>query len=78
MQEELCQLLENRIGMERFQDALGNITRHEVYSRTLKHPQPSANNPTELLLDHEFCRLLKLLEGNIKRVFFLPLIFTCF
>jgi len=59
----VCNLIENRIGLERFQDAIGSIARHEIYSRTLKHPQPSAKNPLELLLDHEFCRLLKSLEG---------------
>lgn len=62
-QEKLCNLIENRIGLDRFQDAIGGISRHEVYSRSLKHPQPSATKPTELLLDHEFCRLLKTLEG---------------
>ncbi|XP_012271153.1 general vesicular transport factor p115 [Orussus abietinus] len=65
--EKLCNLIENRIGMERFQDAIGGITKHEVYSKTLKHPQPSAKSPNELLLDHEFCRLLKSLEGYILK-----------
>ncbi|XP_020295207.1 general vesicular transport factor p115 [Pseudomyrmex gracilis] len=63
--EKVCSLIENRIGLERFQDAIGGIAKHEIYSRTLKHPQPSAKNPSELLLDHEFCRLLKSLEGVI-------------
>ncbi|XP_054007785.1 general vesicular transport factor p115 isoform X1 [Hylaeus anthracinus] len=65
--EKLCNLIENRIGLERFQDAIGGLVRHEVYSRTLKHPQPSAKNPSELLLDHEFCRLSKALEGVITK-----------
>lgn len=59
----MCNLIENRIGLEKFQDAIGGIARHEIYSRTLKHPQPSAKKSSELLLDHEFCRLLKSLEG---------------
>lgn len=63
--EKLCNLIENRIGLERFQDAIGGLAKHEVYSRTLKHPQPSAKNSSELLLDHEFCRLAKTLEGVI-------------
>ncbi|OAD57049.1 hypothetical protein WN48_02849 [Eufriesea mexicana] len=63
--EKLCNLIENRIGLERFQDAIGCLARHEVYSRTLKHPQPSAKHPSDLLLDHEFCRLSKTLEGVI-------------
>ncbi|XP_031844161.1 general vesicular transport factor p115 isoform X2 [Nomia melanderi] len=65
--EKLCDLIENRIGLERFQDAIGGLARHEVYSRTLKHPQSSAKNPSELLLDHEFCRLSKALEGIITK-----------
>lgn len=63
-QEKLCTLIENRIGLERFQDAVGSIAKHEIYSRTLKHPQSSAKSPSELLLDHEFCRLVKTLEGT--------------
>ncbi|XP_029178163.1 general vesicular transport factor p115 [Nylanderia fulva] len=63
--EKVYNLIENRIGMEKFQDAIGGIARHEIYSRTLKHPQPSVKNPSELLLDHEFCRLLKSLEGVV-------------
>ncbi|CAG5078796.1 Similar to Uso1: General vesicular transport factor p115 (Mus musculus) [Cotesia congregata] len=63
--DKLCNLIDKRIGLERFQDAIGGTTRHEIYSRTLKHPQPSAKHPKDLLLDHEFCRLLKILEGGI-------------
>ncbi|XP_046602584.1 general vesicular transport factor p115 isoform X1 [Neodiprion lecontei] len=65
--EKLCHLIENRLGLERFQDAIGGITRHEIYSRTLKHPQPSTKDPSDLLLDHEFCRLLKILEGVVVK-----------
>ncbi|XP_048510355.1 general vesicular transport factor p115 isoform X2 [Athalia rosae] len=65
--EKLCHLIENRLGLDRFQDAIGGIARHEIYSRTLKHPQPSAKDPADLLLDHEFCRLLKILEGVIVK-----------
>ncbi|KAI4494705.1 hypothetical protein M0804_000906 [Polistes exclamans] len=63
--EKLCNLIGNRIGLERFQDIIGGISRHEVYSRALKHPQPAAKNPSELLLDYEFCRLIKTLEGGV-------------
>ncbi|XP_063974327.1 general vesicular transport factor p115 [Diachasmimorpha longicaudata] len=63
--EKLCALIENRIGLERFQDAISGISRHEIYSRTLKHPQPSARTSADLLLDHDFCRLLKRIEGTI-------------
>ncbi|XP_043477147.1 general vesicular transport factor p115 [Leptopilina heterotoma] len=65
--EKLCSLVENRIGLEKFQNAIGGISRHEVYSRSLKHPQSSAKNSSELYLDHEFCRLLKNLEANVLK-----------
>ncbi|XP_034952412.1 general vesicular transport factor p115 [Chelonus insularis] len=68
--EQLCNLIEKRVGIERFLDAIGGLARHEVYSRTLKHPQPSAKNSGDLLLDHEFCRLSKALEGTIMESVF--------
>lgn len=64
---KLCSLIENRIGLEKFQDTIGGITRHEVYSRSLKHPQPYAKDPGDVLLDHEFCRLLKVLESVVLK-----------
>ncbi len=65
---QLCNLIENRIGLEKFQDTIGGITRHEIYSRSLKHPQSSAKDPSGVLLDHEFCRLLKILESSNCKV----------
>ncbi|XP_058810573.1 general vesicular transport factor p115 isoform X2 [Phymastichus coffea] len=65
--ENLCRLIENRIGLENFQESITNITKHELYSRSLKLPQPSAKNNSELLLDHEFCKLLKTLEVDILK-----------
>ncbi|KAJ8683674.1 hypothetical protein QAD02_019466 [Eretmocerus hayati] len=64
---KLCGLVENRIGLEKFQDTIAGITKHEVYSRSLKHPQIPAKSPSEVLLDQEFCRLLKILEGVVVK-----------
>ncbi|XP_023247602.1 general vesicular transport factor p115-like [Copidosoma floridanum] len=65
--EKLCYLIFNRIGIEKFQDMIGGITRHEIYSRSLKQPFTYAKNPEELLLDHEFCRIFKSLEGTVLK-----------
>ncbi|CAB0043932.1 unnamed protein product [Trichogramma brassicae] len=64
---KLRDIVENRIGLEKIQDTIGNITKHEVYSRTLKHPQLSVKTSEEILLDHEFCRLLKNLETVVLK-----------
>lgn len=40
------------------------MSKHESYSKASKHPQLRPKQPNELLLDHEFCRLFKALEGE--------------
>lgn len=61
--ENLCQLIEKRVGLETYISKLGEVSRHEVYSRAAKQPQIRATQPSELLLEYEFCRLFKALEG---------------
>lgn len=63
MQEKLRQLVEKRLGLETFLDKIGEVSKHELYSRAAKHPQLQAKQSGELLLDHEFCCLFKALEG---------------
>lgn len=46
---------------------MGEVSRHELYSKAAKHPQLRPKQPSELLLDHEFCRLFKALEGMIVK-----------
>ena len=62
-QESLCQLISKRVGQEVFLDKLGEVSKHELYSKAHKHPQLDASSPDHLLLDHEFCKLFKALEG---------------
>lgn len=50
-----------------FLDKLGEVSKHEQYSKTSKHPQIRPGKPSELLLDHEFCRLFKALEGLVGK-----------
>ena len=64
-QEELVQLIERRVGVETFLNKLGLVMKHELYSRSLKHPQNSAREPRQLVFEHEFCRLFKALEGGL-------------
>uniref|UniRef100_A0A1B6CZB3 Uncharacterized protein n=1 Tax=Clastoptera arizonana TaxID=38151 RepID=A0A1B6CZB3_9HEMI len=63
--ESLRQLIEKRVGLETFLAKIGEVSRHESYSKSAKHAQLSPRIPQELLLDHEFCRLFKVLEGMI-------------
>lgn len=65
--DELCQLILKRIGMETFTKKLGEASRHEAYSRAAKFPQIRVKSSSELLLDYEFCKLVKMMEGE-KRV----------
>jgi hypothetical protein len=65
LQEKLRQLVEKRLGLETFLDKMGEVSKHELYSKAAKHPQLRPKHPSELLLDHEFCRLFKALEGMI-------------
>ncbi|XP_069699958.1 general vesicular transport factor p115 isoform X3 [Periplaneta americana] len=65
--EKLRQLVEKRLGLEMFLDKLGEVSKHELYSKAAKQPQLRPKQPSELLLDHEFCRLFKALEGMVVK-----------
>ncbi|KAI4457041.1 general vesicular transport factor [Holotrichia oblita] len=63
--ENLSQLIEKRVGVETYLGKLGEISRHEVYSKAAKQPQVRVKHSTELLLEYEFCKLFKVLENVI-------------
>lgn len=63
-QDDLCQLVLKRIGLEIFTKKLGEVTRHEAYSRAAKVPQIRGKGASDLLLDYEFCKLIKNVEGK--------------
>lgn len=63
--ENLSQLIEKRVGIETYCNKLGEISRHEVYAKAAKQPQIKAKHSSELLLEFEFCKLFKALEGVI-------------
>lgn len=62
--EDLCQLVLKRIGLETFTKKLGEVTKHEAYSRAAKTPHIRAKGPGDLLLDYEFCKLIKNIESK--------------
>lgn len=65
--EDLCQLLIKRIGLETFSAKLGEVSKHESYSRSAKQPQIRIRSSSDLLLDYEFCKLFKALESIIPK-----------
>lgn len=62
--DDLCQLLLKRIGLEMFSRKLSEVSRHESYSRAAKQPQLNGRHTADMLLDFEFCKLFKALEGK--------------
>ncbi|XP_053672754.1 general vesicular transport factor p115 [Anopheles nili] len=65
--EFLCQLLIKRIGIDTYNKKLGEVSKHENYSKSAKQPQIRIAATTDLLLDYEFCRLFKALEAAITK-----------
>uniref|UniRef100_A0A182JUG0 Vesicle tethering protein Uso1/P115-like head domain-containing protein n=1 Tax=Anopheles christyi TaxID=43041 RepID=A0A182JUG0_9DIPT len=65
--EFLCQLLVKRIGLDTYNKKLGEVSKHENYSKSAKQPQIRIAATTDLLLDYEFCRLFKALEASISK-----------
>uniref|UniRef100_A0A2M3Z0T2 Putative er-golgi vesicle-tethering protein n=1 Tax=Anopheles braziliensis TaxID=58242 RepID=A0A2M3Z0T2_9DIPT len=65
--EFLCQLLIKRIGLDTYNKKLGEVSKHENYSKSAKQPQIRIAATTDLLLDYEFCRLFKSLESTITK-----------
>lgn len=60
--DDLLQLLVKRIGIETFSGKLNEVNKHESYSKAHKL-QIRVRAASDLLLDYEFCRLFKTLEG---------------
>ncbi len=67
LQDSLLQLITKRIGVETFVDKLAEVSKNEVYSKALKHPQIRLTGASDIQFDHEFCLLYK---GNLTNFFF--------
>ncbi|GAB0092238.1 General vesicular transport factor p115 [Sergentomyia squamirostris] len=65
--EDLCQVVIKRISSETFVTKLGEVSRHESYSKAAKQPQIRFKTASDLLLDHEFCKLFKALEAVVVK-----------
>ncbi|XP_014239398.1 general vesicular transport factor p115 isoform X2 [Cimex lectularius] len=65
--DSLLLIINNRIGKELFIAKMGEVSKHEHYSKAAKQPFPRATSPDELLLDYEFCKLFKVLESMIVK-----------
>ncbi|CAH2043136.1 unnamed protein product, partial [Iphiclides podalirius] len=67
--ESLRQLLVRRVGLDTFAAKLSEVAKHELYGKGAKHPQLRARAPHEVLVDYEFCKLFKVLEGVLVQSF---------
>ncbi|XP_066249415.1 general vesicular transport factor p115 [Euwallacea similis] len=63
--ENLSHLIEKRVGLETYCKKLNEISRHELYAKAAKQPQIKSKHSNELLLEFEFCKLFKAMEGLI-------------
>lgn len=46
-------------------EALEGLTKTEFYIRAIQKPMPTAANAQELLLEYQFCKMFKSLEGFV-------------
>lgn len=67
--EDLCQLVIKRIGVETYSKKLGEVSKHESYSKAAKFPQIRVKSSSELMLDFEFCKLFKALECKFCKTY---------
>ncbi|XP_039249666.2 general vesicular transport factor p115-like [Styela clava] len=66
--ESLIELIVARVGIERFCDSLGAVTKHDLYSKAFQRSQPVAPSSDDMLFDHNFTKLFKTLEDNIIKM----------
>ncbi|XP_065836374.1 general vesicular transport factor p115-like [Oscarella lobularis] len=57
--DALQQIIQQRIGLERFNGCLGFVMHSEAFIRAAKHPQLDAKNGEEILFDHMFTVFFK-------------------
>ncbi|CAF1143634.1 unnamed protein product [Adineta ricciae] len=66
--EALERLINKRIGIELFQERLETLSKSEFYAKALQKPQLKLSKSADMILDYEFARLYKALEGSIGRM----------
>jgi hypothetical protein len=58
-------VINRRVGMDLIAESLEGLTKTEFYVRAVQKPLPTVANAHELLLEFQFCKLFKKLEGRI-------------
>jgi hypothetical protein len=66
--ESLERLINKRIGVDLFQEKLEILSKSEYYAKALQKPQLKLSKSNDMILDYEFARLYKTLEGSITRM----------
>ncbi|UJR31047.1 hypothetical protein I4U23_018557 [Adineta vaga] len=66
--ESLERLINKRVGIELFQEKLEILSKSEFYAKALQKPQLKLSKSADMILDYEFARLYKTLEGSIGRM----------
>ncbi|KAI3420236.1 hypothetical protein GPALN_003553 [Globodera pallida] len=66
---QLTHLIERRVGRERMAEYIEGISKSEFYIRAAQRPQPLAKGPSDLLLDYQFAKLFKIMEGPLLKFF---------
>ncbi len=66
--ESLERLINKRIGIDLFQEKLEILSKSEYYAKALQKPQLKLTKSSDMILDYEFARLYKTLEGSITRM----------
>ncbi|TMS38604.1 hypothetical protein L596_005294 [Steinernema carpocapsae] len=61
----LWDLIERRVGRETLAERMDGVSKSEQYVRAAQRPQPYVKSHTELLLDYQFTKLFKSLEGSL-------------
>lgn len=61
---KLVDIINRRVGMESVAEALEGLTKTEFYIRAIQKPLPTVASAQELLLEYQFCKLFKTLEGE--------------
>lgn len=62
-------LIDRRVGKERVAESLEGVAKSEFYIRAAQRPQPVVKHAAELLLDYQFTKIFKCLEGDLLKLF---------
>jgi hypothetical protein len=64
----LERIINKRIGVDLFQEKLESLSKSDYYAKALQKPQLKLSKSNDMILDYEFARLYKILEGSITRM----------